>query len=238
MLSGQSLFENHLLTPSSENGAIVSYLVENSLATIIILIILGLITITVTLHRKHIPLIIQGIFSQRIISQLLREIKLVNERVMPIQMAVNIFIQSLFLFALFSLFLYPSFSSVSPYLIFVILFLLVIIDIFLKRVLSHLFLYLFDLTKQKDSFFLNKFLYYSINSVVLFPILILFFYTQIHYLLLLYVPLFLTSYLTLFYRLYLLSAKGYSKIHFFLYFCTIEVLPYFILIKVLFLLGN
>jgi hypothetical protein len=47
-----------------------------------------------------------------------------------------------------------------------------------------------------------------------------------------YIPLFIVIFITFFIR-FLKNLSGVSLIHFFIYFCSLEILPYFVLVKLL-----
>lgn len=231
MGQSKSLLNTHLLSFSGENELLPSNIVENSITTTILVVILGLIALIFVLHRKQVLLILQGLFSQRIISQLLRDMKLIKERISILLFLVSYLIQTLFLFALLSTFLPNLYNSLFLPLRYLIPVGLVLLDGIFKRITSNLFTYLFDCKENRDSILLYKLLFITLNSFCLFPILISFFYTGEWLILLLYAPIFLTTFLILFYRLYILNIKNNNKFQFFLYFCTIEILPYIVLFK-------
>ena len=111
MGQSKSLLNTHLLSFSGENELLPSNIVENSITTTILVVILGLIALIFVLHRKQVLLILQGLFSQRIISQLLRDMKLIKERISILLFLVSYLIQTLFLFALLSTFLPNLYKS-------------------------------------------------------------------------------------------------------------------------------
>jgi len=210
----------------------------HTIVTTFFVLILGLITLIFILHRRQIIQILQATFSQRIFSQLLRESKLLKERIFFLQHFTNYLILSLFVFIVLHYF-FPNITQFfSIELLFLIAFSFVFLDFLFKRLALSLYIYLSDYKENKDEFYFYKLFHITSNCFILYPILIIFFFTQQPIALLIYLPFFIISFIFLFSRFYTFNKNKNLTFHFFLYFCTIEILPYVILLKIIFSLGK
>lgn len=210
----------------------------HSITTLLLTLLLGLLALLFILHRRQIIQILQALFSQRIFSQLLRESKLLKERIFFLLYLINYLILSLFLYTVLNYF-FPNITSLfSIQFLYLLVFLFVLMDFLFKRFALFLYIYLYDYKENRDEFYFYKLFYLTLNCFILYPILILFFYTKQPITLLIYLPIFIITFGFLFFRFYTLNKIKNFKFQFFLYFCTIEILPYIILLKIIFSLER
>lgn len=230
------LLSNHLL-PATDNFA-PRIVVQTNWITFVILVILLLLSFVFFFYRRKIVLMIKALFSQRHFSQLLHEGKLFNERIYLFVLFIIFLTQGLLIYFLIEWFFPNLFDSVAPFLLYLILVGVVLLDYFLKMLVTYIFTYLFEYNEERSGYYLNKIFYYTLISLVLFPVLILVKYTGIREFLFIYLVVFIATYTVMCYRLFTLNLKKINPFHFFIYFCTFEILPYAFLVKLLFLLEK
>ena len=216
------------------------YFTENdsNWITLVNLVVLILLTLLLTLYRKKTLLIIQSLFSSRHYSQLVREGKLYTERFFLIHISTIIIVQALLCYLLFKCFFPALWSPENSYLLYFIMLAVVIVDYIFKQIVTSIFTYLFEFIEGRYDYWLYKLLYLSVNSIIAYLLMLLTIYTGYIRILYLYIPVFLFTYLFMSFKLFVLISKKINPFHFFIYFCTFEILPYFLLVKFLFILGN
>jgi hypothetical protein len=104
--------------------------------------------------------------------------------------------------------------------------------------MTFIFTYLYDLKEERETYFSYRLFYQTSNNMLLFPLLIIATYTSFYHLFLVYIPLFLVNFMILTYRLFVLTSKKVHPFHFFIYFCTFEILPYLLIAKILFIIDS
>ena len=236
MFNHWALLSNHLL-PATDNFA-PKMILHADWITIVFSVILILIAFVFVFYRRKIILMIKALFSQRYFSQLLREGKLLNERIYIFDLFIIFLTQGLFIYFLLDNFFPTLFTSVAPLICYLILVGLVLFDYFFKMLVALIFTYLFEYEEERSGYYLNKLFYYTLNTLSLFPILILVHYTGIWQIVLIYIPIFILTYTLMCYRLFTLNTKKINPFHFFIYFCTFEILPYALSVKFLFLIEK
>ncbi len=203
------------------------------MVTFLFCIILAVLTLLVVLNRRKFGYILHALFAPRDRSQLLRETKVFGEWIYVSTLTYNFSMQGMLLFVLAQFFLPDLSSALGNAALYFLSVACVMADYFLKMMLVSFLCHIFECREDKNHFNLSKFFYQTVNSIALFPILAAAVYTQIPQLLLLYVPIFLTSYITMLYRTLTLNSTKIKPFQFFLYFCTLEILPYLVIVKVI-----
>lgn len=191
-----------------------------------------LIALLKAFYWKFSKQLILSLFSQRHANQFLKEENVFTERVNFLITTVLIFNASLII----SKILYSHELSVQLFLqvlLYVSCFYL--IKILVIRLLGYIFI-LAPLAKLAVFFSL---LYDRILGLTLFPFVVLLFYSSIHPQVILVGIITFILLLFLLLKLFWLWKLGYinwgfSKYYLFLYLCTIEILPFFILSKMVF----
>lgn len=197
-----------------------------------------LLTINCTINRKQFKSVLQALFVPRVRNQLLREGKIFNEWVYIIAISYVFLVQGAFIYFLLCEFLPKIQLHFTPLVLYNLSLAAVIADYFIKMFFVYIITLIFDYSATRTSFNLNKFFYLTVNSVALLPILIITAYTNTTILILAYVPVFLFSYFMMIYRSLSLNINIVHPFHFFLYFCTLEILPYLIYLKLLITYAN
>lgn len=201
-------------------------------------IILLLLVWEFVLYRKKIGLVIPSFFSQRYYSQLTREGRILDERFYILDIVIIFLIQSLSLYMAIDYF-FPSLLTLwNPIFIILTSLLAVIINYIFKIFSAYVFFYIFDFQEQLSTYNQYKLFYLTLNSSLLLLVSLFYFYTSFKIILFFYIPFFLVIFSVLAYRLFSLSRGKSNPFHFFVYFCTFEILPCFLVVKFLFILEN
>jgi hypothetical protein len=177
----------------------------------------------------------RALFSTRYLQQLLREGKLANE---------SIFLYSvlLFLFAfpglVITFFQYypPMFLktySFPPILLYGIIFGVLVVALLLSRFFLQYFTSIFNYQEQRYLYITIKTLFRFYHALLLVLCIPVIWYARIPQLLFFgYIPIFFILFFTFFF-LFLRNINGVSRIHFFIYFCSLEMLPYLLIANLL-----
>jgi len=211
---------------------------DSNWITLVNLLIIVLLTLLFTLYRKKTLLIFQSLFSPRHYTQLVREGKLFTENSFPIHIATIFIIQALLGYFLFKHFFPALWNPEKSYNIYFIVLGVIIVDYLFKQIITFFFTYLFEFIEDRYDYWLYKLLYLSINSLIAYLLLLSAIYTGYMQILYAYIPVFLFTYIFMSIKLFVLISKKINPFHFFIYFCTFEILPYFLLVKFLFVLEN
>jgi len=176
---------------------------------------------------------LRALFSMRYLQQLLRDGKLANERIYLYPILLYFLgIPSLVL--VFLQFYAPEwFITYSPLQIYGISCGGVIATFLISRLFLWYFTGIFNYQEQRYLYSTMKILYRLYNALFLIVVIPMVWYVRIPELIFyVYIPFFIVIYFTFFIS-FLRSINGASRIHFFIYFCSLEILPYLLLIKLL-----
>ena len=78
---------------------------------------------------------------------------------------------------------------------------------------------------------LYKFIFVTDAAILLFPFLILMQFTHHFFWIYCYIPLFLMLFVLYVYKLMKINPRQINLFNYFVYFCTLEILPYLLLAK-------
>ena len=194
--------------------------------------ILLLITLLIAFNRRKFSNVMRALFSPRVRTQLQRESKVFGEWFYFFCIVYYFLVQGMLIFLLVQYLLPGIAEGWKAFPLYFIAIDIVMADYFIKLLNTFFLAYVFECPEDRANFNLTKFLYQMVNSVVLLPLLVASVYTEIPQILFLYVPVFLTTYGTLIYRTLTLNSNRIRPFLFFLYFCTLEILPYLIILKI------
>ena len=231
LMNWVSIFSNN--SSSKIPGGMIPISAYSDIATFVFCLALIVLAVNVTNNRRDFKATLQALFVPRVRSQFFRESKLYNEWCFYLGTLFNVLIQSLLVFYLLVTLL-PSLADVLHLkLLYVLCFGAVLIDFFFKFGNSTLLGQLFECGSDAAIFNHSKFFYYSDNSIVLLPILATAIYLGMPAILFAYLPFFVATYSMMLIRTLTLKSSALSLFQFFLYFCTLEILPYLIILKML-----
>ncbi len=225
------LFEHHGLTVSEFSTELVPK--PNNVAVVVVCVILLLLTLATVLYRRKMNCLIRSLFSQRYYSLLMRESKVLEERIflllLPMSLLTFALTASVIAQRYFPVML-EKLTFTGTFGIFCLAFLLLY---FFKFLCTVLYTYLFDHQKERYSMNLYKFVFVCVAAIILLPFLLVVIFVGKYQWIYAYIPLFLGLFGLLFYKLMKINPKNINLFHFFIYFCTLEILPYLVLVKVI-----
>ena len=202
-------------------------------ATFVLCAALLVLAVNVTNNRRDFKCTLQALFLPRVRSQFFRDSRLYDEWCFALGTIFNTLIQSLLVFYLIVTFLPALASGIHLKLLYLTCLVAVLLDFFIKLGNCTLLGKLFECSNDATIFNHSKFFYISDNSIVLLPILAAAVYLGMPVLLFAYLPFFITTYAMMIIRTLTLKSSALRLFQFFLYFCTHEILPYLVILKVL-----
>jgi len=195
---------------------------------------LFLITLSFVLYKRKAILMLRALFSKRYIQQLLREGKLLNERIYLYSTLLYFFIFPSVLLSFLELCVKETKISLpEPLQLYALLFGGVVLLFFVSHFFLTFFVKIFNYQEQKYLYATTKVLYRYYHTLFLMCFIPVMWYThtpKIFYFV--YIPFFLIVFFTFLIQ-FLRHINGISRIHFFIYFCSLEILPYLLLLKLL-----
>ena len=205
----------------------------NNWMTLIFCVLLFLFTLMLVTFRRKLLLIFRALFSQRHFSLIQREGKVLENRISPLVLLFDILTITTGLVMFCSTYI-PKAMSKLPFMAYVgIFFLLLTVAYFLKLLCNELYSNLFGRSKEHTAVNQYKFIFMTVFAVALFPLLILVHYTGIRAFYYVITAVLVVLFSVWFYRLMKINSPSRHSFHFFLYFCTLEILPWLLFLKVL-----
>ena len=207
----------------------------NDIITSCLMIGLLLITLSFVFYKKKVLLMLRALFSARVLQQLLREGKLANQAIFLYSTLLSLFAFPCLFFAFFYLF-FPQVMAKFPYhllLLFVIILGIVMITPLISVLFLRYFTAIFNYQEERYYYTTLKTLYRFYNALFLILIIPIAWYTRVAEIItFVYLPFFLIIF-SLFFIRFLRNVSGVGRIHFFIYFCALEILPYLLAVKLL-----
>ena len=184
----------------------------NNGLTLVFCALLLLFTLILVTFRRKLMLIFRALFSQRHLSIIQREGKLLEDRISSFVLLFDIMTIATGLVMFCTVYI-PQAMSKLPFIAYIgIFFALLFLAYILKLLCNELYANLFGRVKEHT----------SINQ-----------YTGIRAFYYLIVGLLAALFAVWLYRLSKINSNNIHRFHFFLYFCTLEILPWLIFLKVL-----
>jgi len=225
------MFTQHWLITTQFNWDTVVR--PNNGLTLVFCLLLLLFTSILVAFRRKIMLIFRALFSQRHFSIIQREGKLLEDRMSPFVLLFDVLTITTGL-VMFCTTYIPRPMSKLPFLAYIgIFFALLLAAYFLKLLCNELYAKLFGRAKERTAMNQYKFIFMTDFAVILFPLLIIIQYTRqlaVYYVI---TGILVALFSVWFYRLMKINSNNLHRFHFFLYFCTLEILPWLIFLKVL-----
>jgi len=194
-----------------------------------------IVTLSFVLYKRKALLMLRALFSTRYLQQLLREGKFTKESLYLYSIILYIVVFPCLIIAFFQFYPLALFEkySLTPLEIYGIIFGILAAILLLSRFLLQYFTAIFNYQEQRYLFVTAKSLFRFYNALFLLSIVPVIWYSQIPVLIFFgYLPVFIII-LSAFLILFLRNINGMSRIHFFIYFCSLEILPYLIVAKLL-----
>jgi len=203
----------------------------NNEVTVVLCALLFLLTIVMVLFRRRYTLHIRSLYSQRFYSLLLRESKVLEEMMFPVTLLFDLLTISLGILMIL--------MHLNPLLVdqltfwgaYAAVFASMLVIYFLSFAANVIYTGLFDHQKERYSLNLYKFIFASNVALVAFPVLVVCHALREFAVMYALIPLFLVLLALYVYRLFKINPKKINLFQFFLYFCTLEILPYLLWVK-------
>jgi hypothetical protein len=205
----------------------------NNGLTLVFCALLLLFTLILVTFRRKLILIFRALFSQRHLSIIQREGKLLEDRISSFVLLFDIMTIATGLVMFCTVYI-PQAMSKLPFIAYIgIFFALLFLAYILKLLCNELYANLFGRVKEHTSINQYKFIFMTDLSVAIFPLLVIIQYTGIRAFYYVIVGLLAALFAVWLYRLSKINSNNIHRFHFFLYFCTLEILPWLIFLKVL-----
>ncbi len=205
----------------------------NNWVTLIFCLLLMLLTVMVVAHRRRLLLLLRALFSQRHFSLIQREGNLIEDRnslvillfdILTITTGTVMFVTTYIPNALSRL---PFIASIG------IVFALLLLAYLLKLSTNELYSVLFARKKERVAMNQYKFIFMTDFAIALFPLLLLIQYAHLRFFYYVAAAVFGILFSVWFYRVMKINSNNGSLFQFFLYFCTLEILPWLVVLKIL-----
>ena len=210
----------------------------HNLPTIILFISLILATIIFVANHQKFSLLFTSLFSQRHLSQLQREGKLANRNLFIWIHSIIFLIQALFIYIILDYFFPKVYNIIDSRILYFIIIGVVIIDLILKRLFSYIYFQTFNYSEEYTLYRIYKMLFNFSNTILLMIIIPLSIYTTEWRLIMIYFPILTITFSITSFKIFTINPKRVKLFQFFIYFCTLEILPYLVVLKLLIFLNK
>lgn len=214
---------------------------DSDWVTPILLLALILVTVLFTLYRRKYSLLLSSLYSSKYFKQLSHEGKIFQERIFLLDLSVILLTQSLLCYYLIKLFfphIYILYSTPPHFQIYLFSLLFVAVNYIFNSCMTLIFTFLYDIKEERSTYFSYKLFHQSVTSLIALPVIVCVAYTSWHPILIAFLLFFAVNFLIMGYRLFVLNVKKIRPFHFFIYFCTFEILPYLVIFKIMLILDN
>lgn len=192
-----------------------------------------LLTLIIVNGRRKFAFFVRALFSSRSRSQLLRESKPFEEWIYAFILLYVFMVQGLLVTFLISTYAPTIASHFAPFLLYLTCTAAITADYFLKRFNIRILTAIFECPDDRNTFLINRFFHQITSSLPLLPIVMIAFYTKSPAWILTYIPIFIGTYTLMLFHTLRLKTSSLTFLQFFLYFCTLEILPILIITKLL-----
>ena len=224
-----TIFNRHSLEFSHFSDAPVVH--TNNWNILIMVVLLAVLAIVVATSRGKVSQILKALVLPRYFSLLQRDGKIVEQRIFRVMLVFNIATFALGVTTWLELY-HPELIARFTYLgCYGLSFLALFVLYFLKVLFLNLYAYLFDHQKDKPLLHQHKFIFITAAALALYLILALVIFTHLLQAINVFFIVLLILVCLYFYNSYKINPRSFKLFHFFIYFCTLEILPYLILVK-------
>lgn len=231
MLEHTSLFSHHPLLITEFNNEII---IRPALRPVLILCaILLLLAIIRTFHRNRFDLIVRSLFSQRFYSLLIQDGKIFRKPIFLLTLVCDILIFASTLQLIVRHFVVGLSDKVQDEIVYGILVAGLLILYFVKLISNHIYAKLYNCHAEAYPMNLYKFIFITNAAILLLPFLIIAQFSRFFVIIYAYIPILIVLFLIYIYKLIILNPKKINLFQFFIYFCTLEILPYLLLVKLI-----
>ena len=211
---------------------------DNNWATLIMVIGLLLLTINTVVYRRRLVLSLQSLFSKRSFSQLSKEGKLFSEGCFIFSLPFILLAWTASIQQLGTHYFPVLRQELSFMQLFGIICLVLTLLFALKMLLDYILFELFECPNERYNFHVSNYSFLLNSSLALFLGFVVVQYTNFYPFYIFIILIISTLYILDIYKKYILKSKRINLFQFFLYFCTLEILPCVVIVKLLFTYGN
>ena len=205
----------------------------NNWLTALFCVLLFLFTLLLVTFRRKMLLLFHALFSQRHFSLVQRDGKVLETRGSILLLLFDLLTLTAGLVMFCTTYL-PSPMSKLPFVAYLGIGFVVLLSAYVLKLLANeLYSVLFGRDKERAAVNQYKFIVMTDFSVLAFPMLLLVQYAGFRFLYYVLFAVLLVLLVIWLYRLMKINSMSGHGFHFFLYFCTLEILPWILLIKVL-----
>ena len=229
-----SVFANHELKPHNSSSLPTHYDSTNWIFFLLVIITILYLHMQVNFSSRY-SQVKRAFIIKRYSSQMIRDGNIFKERIIISIYCVNILLFSLLIYCLFDYYIDFSLFSISHLDAFLIIAICVLIYQILQSSLIRLVGSLFYAKNESETYLLNQVLFSSLYSLFLLPTLWLYTYSNQSVVLIAALLLYLFLFSWRFVKAVIIWKKVFTSFKLFLYLCTLEILPFVIIIKAILL---
>lgn len=207
--------------------------VNGNWATIVIMVVFLLFMLNIVLYRRKYVLALQAVYSQRLYLQLIKEGKIFNEGSFVFSLPTILLVIGL-AFVQLSTHFWTQFQTETFFIQHLAIAALVFGVLYLLKLLINYVLFeLFEVPEDRYAFNLVDYSFLLSVCILLFLCVVITQYTGFYQSYYVFAALLCLLILLKNYRLFSLKSRKIHLFYFFMYFCTLEILPYLVLLKLL-----
>ena len=212
--------------------------VNSNWAALIIIVELLLLTINAVVYRRKLVLSIQSLYSQRSFSQVSKEGKFFSDGMFIFSVPFLLIAWSMSILQLCSYY-FPNVFEMLSYMESFGLIAGALAAFFLLKMLVNFFLFeFFDCSETRYDFHLLNFSFLLNGALALMLGHIVVQNTNFYPFYFFILLIFIGIYILKLYKELILKSKRVNLFQFFMYFCTLEILPCLVMVKLLYMFGN
>ncbi|MCL2247529.1 MAG: DUF4271 domain-containing protein [Lentimicrobiaceae bacterium] len=185
------------------------------------------------MYKRKTLLMLRALFSARYLQQLLREGKLTNEGLYFYSILLCFIAFPCLILTLFQFYPITLLETCSYWQVYAITFGIPVVGLIISNSILQYFTEIFNYQEERYLYISIKTLFRFHNALLLLFVVPIIWYARIPELIfIVYIPMFIIMFLAFFVH-FLRNISGVSCIHFFIYFCSLEILPYLLIVKLL-----
>ena len=224
------------------NGAAFDFstisFVDGNWASLIFIVELLLLTINAVVYRRKLILSIRSLYSQRSFSQVSKEGKFFSDGTFIFSLPFVLLTWTTSILQLFFYF-FPAMMEKMTFMQFFGIVCGAMAVFYLLKVIANFFLFeMFECAEVRYDFHVLGFSFLLNGALALMLGQVVVQYTNFYYFYILIALIFSVLFALKIYKNFILKSKRVNLFQFFMYFCTLEILPCLVILKLLFLYGN
>ncbi len=200
---------------------------------ILLCALLFVLAVSMTVFRRKLLVLFRSLYTKRFYSLLIRESKVLQEYIFPVLLGLDLAAISYGILLILEHGGSRLLEIAGAYGTFGVLFLTLLVLYLFQMLANRIYASLFEHSKELQALNIYKFIFTTNAGLLLFPFLVVcgcLGTITVMYGYLAVLAVLVTLFL---YRLLKINPRGINLFHFFLYFCTLEILPNLLFVKLL-----